>query len=117
MNDVLIAIREYLSGAGDAGLRRVIDAPAARWVNAYRDWDGGCTRCLVGHVLDLTPKNGLFPTRGEEENAADTAICRLVGPDEPFPPALVSNIHAIASEILTARALSRMDGPREAVGA
>ena len=120
MNDVLIAIREYLSGADDAGLRRVIDAPASQWVNVFHD--SGGPRCLVGHVLDITAGTWLAAAdrmvndRARRDVGVSMVLSDFVGPEgAKFPPALVSSIHAIAGEILTTRALAGVTDERATV--
>jgi hypothetical protein len=113
VNDVLIAIREYLSGADNAGLRRVIDAPAAQWVNDYEDWSGRNRRCVVGHVRDMNKLNVVVLTDADERVC--DAVCGFLGNALVFPPALVSSIHAIASEILTTRALAGVTDERATV--
>jgi hypothetical protein len=122
VNDVLIAIREYLSGADDAGLQRVIDAPASEWRNVFFDLDGGTERCLIGHVRDITADTfddavrRMMDDMDRGELGVSVALTRAIGGwRTPFPPALVSNIHAIASEILTTRALAGVTDERATV--
>jgi hypothetical protein len=103
-------------------LERLVDAPSDLWLadDGYTDGEGcGCLAFRAGirnvgcadPIFGLSRKwfTGSFPVRngGRYEN-----LCNRFGKDR-----VVRLIHERGRSILFTRALSRMDGPREAVGA
>jgi hypothetical protein len=112
----------WLQTLTDEQLHRLVDAPADLWLadDEYTDGEGcGCLafRAGIGDVSCSHPIFGLsrrwfagsFPALngGRYEN-----LCNRFGRIR-----VVRLIHERGRSILAGRALSHMDGPREAVGA
>jgi hypothetical protein len=117
-------IGKWLSTLTDEALERLVDAPADLWLadDEYTDGKGcGCLafRAGIGDVSCSHPIFGLsrkwfpgFPGVRRSNGGRYENLCIRFGKSR-----VVRLIHERGRSILATRALSRMDGPREAVGA
>jgi len=114
----------WMSTLTDETLERLVDAPSGLWLaeDAYEDGYGcGCLafHAGIGEVRCSHPIFGLsrrwfpgFPGVRRFNGGRYENLCNRFGKDR-----VVRLIHERGRSILATRALSHMDGPREAVGA
>jgi hypothetical protein len=117
-------IGKFLETLTDAQLQRVADAKPEYWICA--DFGGALVEqgCLLAHVYGRAAPNiaTTHPLVSKVYRRYDRMNANInrrdhMYPGDPAHPVIVRMIQDRARRILFTRALSHMDGPREAVGA